>query len=493
MRVLVIDDDELDRMAVRRALMSVAPHVSIIEARDVAQGASAVAVGRFDCVLLDFHLPDGNGLEMLVRMREAGDSTPVIMLTGVADAQTAAELMKSGATDYVSKALLSAERLERSLRYALRIRAAEEQVRRYKQQLEALSAAAPRINATLSAETTLATTADEARKVVGARYARTRMQRELEPLGWIEATSREGDDTADQALDDAIEASLFSRDGSVVGTLEVRGKVDGTFTDSDHAMVTQLAQLASVGIENARLFETARAATRARDDVLAIVSHDLRNPVHTIIMASTLQLEMPPPGDRRRSTRQQSEIVLRAANRANRLIDDLFDATRIESGTFSINQQAVPITQIVSDAIDLLTPSAVAAHVQLVAEVEEQLPPAFADAQRVLQVFSNLGGNAIKFTPEGGRVTIAVRIAGTELQLSVSDSGVGIKREDVTHVFDRYWQGRERAHLGAGLGLWIAKSIVQAHGGRISIESKPDAGTTVTFTLPCSPAYRATS
>lgn len=483
LRVLVVDDDELDRMAVRRALVSIAPEVRIVEAGDVAEGAAAYTVHAFDCVLLDFHLPDGNGLDVLTRIRAAGDITPVIMLTGVSDAQTAAELMKSGATDYVSKALLTAERLERSLRYAMRIREAEEQVRRYNSQLRALSEAALRINATLSVETMLATTASEARKVIGARFASATLDGDGHTKTPLHAESYAEGEFSDGVDDTGLSSPLVSRDGSVDGHLVVRGKTDGTFTDTDRAIVTQLAGLASVAIENARLFETARAATRARDDVLAIVSHDLRNPVHTIVMAATLQLELAPPDDRRAS-RQQSEIVLRAANRANHLIDDLLDATRIESGTFAIATRPVAMAQLVGDAVELLTPSATAAGVTLVGTVDPAVPLASADAERVLQVFSNLGGNAIKFTPTGGRVEISACTEGPLIRVSVRDSGTGINSTDLAHVFDRYWQGRDRARLGAGLGLWIAKGIVQAHGGTIDIDSIPGEGTVVRFTLP---------
>jgi signal transduction histidine kinase len=483
-RVLVVDDDELDRMAVRRALVAVAPKVVLIEETSAIGGFEAFTNGRFDCVLLDFHLLDGNGLELLTRIRECGDTTPVIMLTGVADAQTAAELMKSGATDYIAKSLLSAERLERSLRYALRIRAAEEQVRRYTDQLKALSHAALRINATLSTETMLAATAEETRSIIGAQSAVARLNDTA--LGQtLEVISRD-DTAAPDPLTPASElhAPLLGRDAIVLGHLAVIGKLDGSFSDSDRAIVTQLAQLASVAIENARLFETARAATRARDDVLAIVSHDLRNPVHTIVMAASVLLESSKPDDRRKIARQQSEVVLRAANRANRLIDDLLDATRIESGTFAIARHAVSIDELVKDAIELLTPGALASSVQLATDIEPGLPLAYADAERILQVFSNLGGNAIKFTPAGGRVIIAAALRHDELRISVVDSGVGIPSDDVPHVFDRYWQGRDRARLGAGLGLWIVKGIIEAHGGRIEIESTQGIGTRVRFTLP---------
>ena len=490
--VLIIDDDDLDRMAVRRTLVATAPKVRIVEAESVSVGLATLVEFSFDCVILDFHLPDGTGLEVLTQVRSIGSTIPVIMLTGVSDAQSAVELMKAGATDYIPKSALSAERLERSLRYALRIRAADERVRRYTQQLRELSKAALRINATLSVETMLATTAHEARLLVGAHWAKAAIEPRSTDIMPLESISvSETCSATDACSIQGITNLLLGRDGTAIGTLYVTGKENGEFTETDHAIVAQLAQLASSSIENARLLDAAQAAARTRDDVLAIVSHDLRNPVQTIVMASTLLLELSPADDRRRIPRQQASIVLRAANRASRLIDDLLDATRIEAGTFAIELAPVAMDALLREVIELLQPLAMAAGVDLVADVSDEIPPILADSQRLLQVFSNLGGNAIKFTPQGGRVLIAASVDADGLRLSVVDTGRGIARTDLAHVFDRYWQGRERKQAGAGLGLWIAKGIVESHGGTIEVESEVGAGTTVRFTLPiASPSHR---
>lgn len=492
--VLLVDDDELDRMAVRRALVATAPLVTIVEAEDIAGGLRLMALSSVDCVLLDYHLPDGLGLELLLDMRASGRSMPVIMLTGVGDAQTAVELMKAGATDYIPKTLLSPERLERSLRYALGMRAAEARVRRYTDQLHTLSGAALRINATLSTERMLAVCAEEARRLVGA-YAATTFIEQVPNRGKLEVVSRADVTTevapeaslhavathanSDEPLRDSLDAPLLARDGTLLGSVSVQAMQGHTFSETDHAVIVQLAQLASGAIENARLLEKANAATQGRDDMLAIVSHDLRNPVQTIVMASTVLLELAPDESRR-----QVEIVLRAASRANRLIDDLMDATRIDAGTFSIDALPLRIEPLFREAADLLTPLAAAGNIELVVSLDDDMPLVLADSQRILQVFSNIGGNAIKFTPPGGRVTLAAVSHPGHVLMSVSDTGRGIAGDDLTHIFDRYWQARGRERLGAGLGLWIAKGIVEAHGGHIEVESASNTGTTVRFTVP---------
>lgn len=487
-RVLLVDDDQLDRMAVRRALMATAPMVNIIEAEDLAGGMELIQNAPVDCLILDYHLPDGLGLDLLMHVRLASKSLPVIMLTGVGDAQTAVELMKAGATDYIPKSQLSAERMERSLRYALRIRAADERVRRYTEQLHVLSGAALRINSTSSVGAMLGATAEEARLLVDAVRAVVSIADAKSPRGVLQAVSECSttvDDRTDTvAVGEDIEAPLLARDGTLLGTICVSPKASAQFSESDRALIVQLAQLASGAIENVRLLETARAATQARDDMLAIVSHDLRNPVQTIAMATTLLLELAPGDDRRVTARKQVEIVLRAASRANRLIDDLMDATRIDAGTFSVEAMPIRMEAMLSDVSDLLTPLAQANGIELAVTFAPDLPPARADSQRILQVFSNIGGNAIKFTPRGGRLTIDATSDDSMVVVSLTDTGRGIVSDDLAHIFDRYWQARGRDRLGAGLGLWIAKGIIEAHGGQIQVESEPGTGTTVRFTLP---------
>jgi len=487
-RVLLVDDDQLDRMALRRALLATAPGVTIIEAEDVASGMLSIRAAPVDCVILDYHLPDGLGLDLLLHVRAANKSLPVIMLTAIGDAQTAVELMKAGATDYIPKSQLSAERLERSLRYALRIRAADERVHRYTEQLHALSGAAMRINSTSSVREMLAATAEEARFLVRSRRAVVTLTSGITTSELSEVVS-ECDDPVVASENDAfaveqVEAPLLARDGTLLGTIRVSSERNTDFSESDRALIMQLAQLASGAIENARLLETARAATQGRDDMLAIVSHDLRTPVQTITMAAVLLLELAPNDDRRVAARKQVEIVQRAASRANRLIDDLLDATRIDAGTFSVELRPTRIETLLRDAVELLTPLAHASGIELVSTFGPDMPLAHADAQRILQVFSNIGGNAIKFTPKGGRLTLTTTERDGAIVITVTDTGRGIASDDLAHIFDRYWQARSRDRLGAGLGLWITKGIVEAHGGAIDVQSETGRGTTVRFTLP---------
>jgi PAS domain S-box-containing protein len=229
--------------------------------------------------------------------------------------------------------------------------------------------------------------------------------------------------------------------------------------------------------------EKAETAVRTRDEVLAVVSHDLRNPLNTIALAvgamETTEMSA-------EETKRTTQVVRRAVERMNRLIADLLDVARLEGGQ-KLNIQAGPldIGAVVAETCDGQTAEAERKRIHLECQVEEALPAINGDKHRLIQVLANLVGNALKFTGEGGRVTVAARRddAG-QVVVSVIDSGAGIAPEHLAQVFNPYWQARQTARLGAGLGLAIAKGIVEAHGGRIWATSTPGTGSTFAFSLP---------
>src|SRR6266566_9903498 len=251
---------------------------------------------------------------------------------------------------------------------------------------------------------------------------------------------------------------------------------------ADLSLAADLARRAAIVVEHARLFHEAQQATRARDDVLAVVAHDLRNPLNTVSMAVNLMLETTPV--ERTQERRQQEIVRRAADRMNRMIQDLLDVKRMESGRMVIDAKPEPPVDLINDTLDMLRPLAAGSTIRLETSIDESLPPVLADAARVQQVLSNLVGNAVKFTPRNGRITVcAERIEG-EVRFGVIDTGPGIPPEQVPHIFGRFWQAKTSDRRGIGLGLAIAKGIVEAHNGRIWVESHVGLGSTFYFTLP---------
>ena len=224
-----------------------------------------------------------------------------------------------------------------------------------------------------------------------------------------------------------------------------------------------------------------RKAVQVRDEVVAVVSHDLKNPVGTIYAAADLLRSGILPPEARE---EHLEIVVRAAERMDRLIRDLLDVARIEAGGLSVEPRPVPVAAVVEEARSLAEPVAVEKGLSLRLRVEEGLPPARADRDRLLQVLSNLVGNALKFTPEGGCVTLEAHAENGEVVFSVIDTGRGIDEESREHLFDRFWQMNRRDREGAGLGLAIVKGILDAHGSWIRVESEEGKGTTFRFGMP---------
>jgi PAS domain S-box-containing protein len=251
---------------------------------------------------------------------------------------------------------------------------------------------------------------------------------------------------------------------------------------ADLSLAADLARRAAIVVEHARLFHEAQQATRARDDVLAVVAHDLRNPLNTVTMAVSLMLENTPP--ERVQERRQVEIVRRAADRMNRMIQDLLDVRRMESGRLTTDLEPESPAVLVNDTIDMLRPLAAGSTIRLDTAIEPDLPLVLADAARIQQVLSNLVGNAVKFTPREGRITVCAERMEGEVRFSVIDTGPGIPAEQLPHIFGRFWQAKTSDRRGIGLGLAIAKGIVESHNGRIWVESHVGLGSTFYFTLP---------
>jgi signal transduction histidine kinase len=264
----------------------------------------------------------------------------------------------------------------------------------------------------------------------------------------------------------------------IFGALEMEGatRLDETDLTFVNAIVNQLA------IALDRIAQV-KQAIQARQDLLAFVSHDLKNPLGSILMISELLLRAPPtedPGE----LKKRVEVIQRSAYRMNRLLGALLDAASIEAGHLSVEKKRHPGGHIVREAIELY--AAVAAQKTL--RLEGALPggefEVDCDRDRILQVLGNLIGNAIKFTPEGGTIRVMAEQRGEEALFSVADTGQGIGSDELAHVFERYWQAKKRTGLGTGLGLCISKGIVESHEGRIWAESTPGHGATFFFTLP---------
>jgi signal transduction histidine kinase len=282
-------------------------------------------------------------------------------------------------------------------------------------------------------------------------------------------------------------------EGRRLGALAISFATAHEFDETNCDFMVTMSRLCAQALERANLYEAAQKARaeaessrRTRENLLAVVSHDLRNPLSAIATTASLLAKADPSREPPGRIARYGTNILRAAQRMDRLIVDLLDLAKIESGRLVIEPQVHDAGSIVKDSVEILAPVASGKGMALSAEVPTADVRLFCDRERVLQVLSNLIGNALKFSAEGGVIGVSVREIEGEVTFAVADTGCGIANDQLPHIFDRYWQAKG-ARDGIGLGLSIAKGIVEAHGGRIWAHSKIDEGTTFFFTLPKNP------
>ena len=298
-----------------------------------------------------------------------------------------------------------------------------------------------------------------------------------------------------------IDLNFFAPDGSlsidrvegleIIAFIIVAATITTTMDALHRALAlaeSRTAELKVLNDEVARSYDAERQKrhdaellANAREDVLGLVAHDLRSPLNLIITTADLLLEEKLDPARQR---QLLEVAMRAGRQMNRLIGDLLDTVRLQAGKFSLDLEDVPIATIFRQAAESFLPAAHKRNIRL-----DVIPPADgvllrADPLRVAQLVGNVVGNAIKFTPEKGSVMVKAAPDGDRVVVQVTDTGPGIPPGDIPHLFDNFWQARNNDHRGVGLGLAIAKGVVEAHGGRIWCESTVGVGSTFSFTLP---------
>jgi len=228
-----------------------------------------------------------------------------------------------------------------------------------------------------------------------------------------------------------------------------------------------------------------------RDDVLAMVSHDLRDLLGAIVSSTALIVRVAAPGDAGDLTRTGAQRIQRYTERMKRLIDDLTDVARIDAGKLSLRPMPGNLAPLISEAIVALRGAATSKDLVLELPCCDEPAPSIFDADRLMQVLTNLIANAIKFTPPGGRIRVECSHTNDMAKVSVTDTGPGIAPDLLEAIFERFRQGSPPERRGLGLGLYISRTLIEAQHGKIWAESTPGHGTTVSFTLPVVPAANA--
>jgi signal transduction histidine kinase len=274
--------------------------------------------------------------------------------------------------------------------------------------------------------------------------------------------------------------------GRTFGVLSLISARPGRYGSADEALFEALALRIATAVDTALLHQQTQEAVRWREELLAVVSHDLKTPLLVVRMNAEMLLKAArsPGEERRRHGRRHVELVLRAAEQMRELIGGILDRAREQGMPMPLATQPLAVDTLFQEALEVLRPLALEKFQELAVEVAPGLPRVSADRERVLQVLGNLVGNAIKYTPTQGCITLRAKQIDGMVRISVKDTGPGISPKDVPHLFERFWRASGLLERGTGLGLSIAKSIVEAHGGTLWVESKEGAGSTFFFTLP---------
>jgi signal transduction histidine kinase len=272
--------------------------------------------------------------------------------------------------------------------------------------------------------------------------------------------------------------------GHTLGVLSLIAAQPERHDAADVALFEALAQRIAAAVDTANLYARAQEAVRWRDELLAVVSHDIKTPLLVVklnaeILLKAIQEDTPHPRQER-----LMESILHSAEHMRELIGGLLDRSRLQGGPVPLTLEPLPVKGLIEQALQVLEPLARSRQQKLQVAVSPELPPVKADRERVLQVLSNLVGNALKYTPPGGTVTLRAKQVDAMVRFSVRDNGPGLSPADVPHLFERFWRSASASERGTGLGLNIVKTLVEAHGGTVWVESQLGAGSTFFFTLP---------
>ncbi len=489
-QILVVEDDELDRMIIKRALKSSGIQVEVLFAEDHESGKAATLGKNYDCIFLDYNLPGGTGIELLRSIRNQGNTSPIIIVTSHGDEKVAVEAMKSGASDYIPKSLLSPEGLAQSLRYVIRFKEAEREKERIEQ---ALRDSEKRLHTIVSNSPIILFALDEkgvftlfeGKGVENLNADKNRIIGKSihhfahmfpEVVQVYERTMKGEEVTTILTLNDRFYQAFYSpvkdKNNKITGIIGVSSDI------TDHKRAEEELKKAKLMAEETAVI---------KEQFLANMSHEIRTPMNGIIGLTHILLNTkldPEQSSYMKSIKTSSDNLLV-------IINDILDFSKIEAGRMNFEKVAFNIKEIAQNAADLFKAKAEEKKLSLKIQIDPRIPVMLTgDPTRLSQILNNLVGNAIKFTDRGEvMMKISLRSKRDEsvtLDIEIKDTGIGIPAESLDTIFESFTQAASdttRKFGGTGLGLTIVKKLIELQGGTIGVKSKQGEGTTFFFHL----------
>ena len=537
MRVLLVEDNDDDVLLIQESLSET--KISIARAERLSSALEQLAKGGFDAVLLDLSLPDSQGLDTIGRVHSQAPAVPIVVLTGLNDEEAAVKAVERGAQDYLIKGQVDGHLLVRSLRYAIQRHKAEESLKKRNRELLVLRKISETILGTLDLKIVLDQILEQAMLSGSFDLGNIRLLdssgESLEVAvvrGYRDPNNvlshRKLSRTAEAAQSTHFRGLIFEQpcieehvqtctglktikkegvesfvqvpvraEGEVLGIIQLASRTPRSFSDEEVRLLETIGNQMGIAVQRAQLYEETRRqaselerASKLQADFTAMIAHDLRSPLMNITGVAEVMIE----GMFGDVTDEQKKWLERIQANGRTLVDlvsDFLDFSKLESGYVEVKQERIDLSDLIQKTIENFRVLARKKGISISDAVDLSLPAVHADPRRVDQVLSNLLSNAIKFTGEAGQTEVGAVLAdASQVKVWVKDNGVGIPADEIGQLFQKYRQGgnaKRSSGQGTGLGLVICKMIVEAHGGKIWVESQPGQGSTFFFSLPTTP------
>ncbi len=488
-KVLLVDDDEADRVLAKRILLASSQRVKFtIEPADSLSAAiDCLGNGEYDVMLLDLGLPDSRGIETVLKIREINTDVPIVVLTGHSDETVGITAIKNGATDYLVKGVLLENLLTRTIFYAIERKKAEEKIKCVAQQwrttFDSISEMVSIHDADfriVKVNKAFANTFNAEPKELIGKICYEVLHNTKQPCPncphmWTLKTQK-------PHILELFEPQLGAHLGiSTSPIFDEKGKV----VSSVH-IVKDITERKQTEESMIKANEKLKEYNQLKDEFVTTASHELRTPLSIIQGAIRLILDEIPG----KIVDEQKDVLataMKSVKRLTKIVNSLLTISKIESGKMDLQKTVVDVCELIKDTVSEYKPLAKENSLSLDYEVPEHNIDVCLDSDKIRQVLINLVSNSIKFTPEGGWVRVTCTGKDEEVQFIIQDSGVGVTKEDLPKLFDKFTQFGRKAgpgEKGTGLGLSIVKKLVEMHGGRIKVESEVGRGTTFIISLP---------